>query len=65
MNETKKPSGAPQVRRGFWDGVRESAKAVQAGPEWMRAGIMLNDAHFVTYAPERAPTSTKQGNEKK
>lgn len=59
MNDTKKPSEPAQARSAFWDGVRESAKAVQAGPEWMRAGITLNDEHFVTYAPEQAPASTK------
>jgi hypothetical protein len=38
--------------RGFWDAARESAKNVLAGPDWMRAGIVLSDAHYITCAVE-------------
>lgn len=40
-------------KKDFWDKVRESAKMIQAGPDWMKAGITLNPEHFETYPPER------------
>ncbi len=42
----------------FWERVRESAKAVQTGPAWMKAGITLNETHFTTYAPKRMASSS-------
>ena len=62
MNESKDASGTEENKPGFWDGVRESAKEVQSGPPWKKAGITLNEAHFTTFAPDsdaEAPLQTK------
>jgi len=59
MNDPKRTSNPPSD--DFWADARESAKNVQAGPAWMRAGITLNETHFTTFGTERrTPTVIKK-----
>lgn len=36
----------------FWRDVRRSASGLRDAPPWMKAGIVLNPEHFVTYRAE-------------
>jgi len=45
----------------FWDGVRESAKRIQNGPSWLKAGITLNPEVYETYRPMEAPCEETKG----
>ena len=36
----------------FWEGVKKSAENVIKGPDWLKAGIVLNPSVYETYPPE-------------
>lgn len=38
----------------FWESVDRIAGAFDKEPEWMRAGIYLNEQHYETYRPRHA-----------
>ena len=38
--------------RPYWNELREIARIIQSGPNWLKAGISLNPKHFFTYAPD-------------
>jgi hypothetical protein len=46
-----------EEHRAFWAFVKKTAEAVRSDPAWTRAGIDLNEKHFVTYAPRSAEES--------
>jgi hypothetical protein len=35
--------------RSFWEHVSKTAAMVRSMPDWMRAGIEINEKHFTTF----------------
>lgn len=42
--------------RAFWDSVDKGASEIANAPQWMKAGININERHFETFAVQQAST---------
>ena len=53
MTKLIRNTSTPEAAK-FWEYVKRTADEAKDYPDWMRAGIVLNDRNFVTYAAEPA-----------
>lgn len=49
----------------FWDEIKKSADTVRRKPDWMHAGINLNEKNFETFKPKEIKQSMKATKKKK
>lgn len=44
--------------RTFWDSVDKGAPEIASAPQWMKAGIKINEQHFEMFAVQQASTES-------
>ncbi len=50
MKKTTAPA-ADDPSAAFWESVERSAAAMKHAPAWMKAGVDVDERHFVTFRP--------------
>jgi len=43
----------PSEKKSVWESIREAADRARVLPDWIKAGINLNNQNFETYMPSK------------